>query len=232
MDEQQQLQQTEQAEEIILGGSRATLVWDESTDEAVEESVDTQEQTETDGSESTEASDIDLSMLDLPEEKTEETTEEDIRTAPGYKEFSEDFKKFTGLELDKAVELIGELQTYKQQQVIDTQKRQLETAWGVSGSEFDARLAQVQERFTKYPPELQARLDNPEGAQLIWAKIQQEQVAKSNSKKVPQLQKGSKATAQSSKYLFTRQQIAQMNNAEYTKNAQKIAYAYQNGLVK
>lgn len=231
--EQTQQTQEQQAEELVLGGARATLVWDEDTGEATgeDDAPGSQEQTETDDSGSTDTPDIDLSMLDLPEDKqTEEKAEEEITKAPGYQEFSEDFKKFTGLELNKAVELINELQSYKQQQLIDNQRNQLQTAWGIAGKDFDTRLQQVQERFAKYPPELQVRLDNPEGAQLIWAKIQQEQTSK--QKQIPQLQKGSKSTAAKSNHLFTRQQISKMSDSEYSANAAKIAYAYANGLVK
>lgn len=209
----------------LIRPSMAQLVSDApSSDEELQQQEDSLSDEEKD------LESLDLSALDLPQEESKQ----EPQTTPEYKKFEEDFKKYLGLDLKEAIQTVQELQSFKQQQIIDSQKQQLKQTWGVSDDEFDYRMKLVLDRFSKYSPDMQARLDNLEGAQLIWAKIQQEQLRSKSNKQVPSLDKATTTIPNpgSNKYLFTREQIAKMSNDEYARNADKIAYAFANGLVK
>lgn len=176
-------------------------------------------------------SDVDLSMLDLPAEPQptqQQQPEQQSQPDAEFESFSQQFQKYTGVDFKSAVNLMQEMQQFKAQQVVQQQESQLQQVWGVQGEEYTQRINAVRERFAKYPKDLQAKLDNVEGAQLIWAKLQQEQAL---GKSVPSLDRGAPAPRQT-KYMYTEQQILKMSNDEYAKNAQRIAYAWQNGLVQ
>lgn len=172
----------------------------------------------------TEFNEEDLSFLDAPKV---EPTQNDPTTDEGFTAFGEQFKKYTGVDFKQAVDMLSELQQTKQQQVVQQQVTNLQNTWGVDSAETDRRLALIRQRFQKYPPQLQAQLDNEEGARLIWAKLQME-----SQTQVPQLDRASNRTATaSSKWMYTQSQITGMDNDTYRKEADRISYAYQNGLV-
>ena len=81
---------------------------------------------------------------------------------------------------------------------------------------------------------MKAKLDGIEGAKLIWAKIQQEESAKTTRTDVPQFERTRSVgvTGAGVKPQFTKAEIAAMDDATYAKNADAIFYAYANGLVQ
>ncbi|MBD2200155.1 MULTISPECIES: hypothetical protein [Calothrix] len=169
----------------------------------------------------------DLSYLDLPQE-INNVNEPPQYSTPEFKQFNEQFKQYAGVDFKEAVNMVQELQAFKQQQTVNSQLNTLKQEWGVDDKEVTQRLELIRERFVKYPPQLQAQLDNPEGAKLIWAKLEQERQVSS----VPQLDRGRRTTPGSNtKYLFSKSQIDKMSDSEYRQNANKIMYAYANGLV-
>jgi hypothetical protein len=180
----------------------------------------------------------DLSELDLPEQQPQaEPTAEaapELPDSPEAKKFAEDFKKYLGFDVTELQTGVKELQQYREQIAQEKAKvdqdRQLDALskeWGLDRTELDNRMTQVVERFNQYPPEMQQRLDNLEGAKLIWAKIEQEQ----GQNKVPQFQKSGSRVTTGKKFLFTQSEIANMPNDEYQRNADRIVHAYKQGLV-
>ena len=184
----------------------------------------------------------DLSELGEPEVKPEETKEEPVQEeglglpdTPEAKKFAEDFKQYLGFDISELRTGVQELQTYRQQLEQERQQAaqqqemsKLQKEWGLEQGEFDTRLNAVIERFNKYSPEMQARLDSVEGAKLIWAKLEQE--AKDSG--VPAFQKSSSGAVSGGKQpMFTRTEIASMSKEEYSRNADRILKAYQLGLV-
>jgi hypothetical protein len=186
-----------------------------------------------------------MEELDLPEDLGVDTSEkEDVPELPDTeeaKQFAKQFQEYLGISVE---EFRNAAQDYKKtieyvNQVRAEQERnkamaELSQEWGVDSNEVQSRLEKVQERFNKYPEEMQNRLDNLEGAKLIWAKIQAEQQAK-EQKQVPEFQR-SKTAGQAPKagqqIKFTKEQIAKMTPEEYEANNEEIIEAYRLGLVR
>lgn len=218
--------------DLTIQPRRATINWD--TELSSESEPSEQASQPANDSSVEKVGDIDLSVLDLPEQEQaqQETDEPELPSEPEYIQFAEGFKKYTGVDFQQALGLMQELQQFRAEQVVSQQRSELQSAWGISGSEFEERLSLVNERFARYDDNIRAQLNSPQGAQLIWAKIQQEQQQRTQ-KNVPALDRSNnKVTGGSDKYLYTRQQIAKMSNDEYSKEAGRIQYAYANGLVK
>lgn len=179
-----------------------------------------------------------LEELELPSqpEKQDKPEEEklDIPDSPEAKKFAEDFRQYLGFDIDELRSGMKELQqlrqeAFEQQQraVQEREMNKLREEWGIDQGTFDQRMKQVVERFGAYPPEMQKRLDNLDGARLIWAKLEQEQA----KQPVPQFQKSSGRTSVGTQPMFTKSEIDKMSSAEYAKNADKILKAYRLGLV-
>ena len=173
-------------------------------------------------------SDVDLSFLDLPSEAPKETQQAQAdQNTPEFKAFAEQFKQFSGVEFQEAINTLNDLRGYRQAQIIAEQKRNLQQAWGVDEQVLNQRLQLVQERFNKYPKAMQAQLDNEEGARLIWAKLQLEQ----QDNTPPKMDRAKATVPASGKYMFSESQIQKMSDTEYKQNVDRITYAYKNGLV-
>ncbi len=227
----EELQDNSQEETYVVEPSRAEYYWDEES-ETLEDAPEEGEPNPV-SAEGEKTEDIDLSMLDLPEEKVEEQALPDPVDDAGFAAFASQFQKYTGVDFKEAISTFSELQQFRVQQKVESEKSELMQAWGVSGTDFEARLSEVKERFAKYTPEMQTKLNNPQGAQLIWAKIEQERGTK-KTKEVPALDRGRKSAPASGKsqYDYTRAQISAMSNEEYAKNANRIAAAFAAGRVK
>jgi hypothetical protein len=106
----------------------------------------------------------------------------------------------------------------------------LQKSWGVDSAEYETRMTAVRAAFQKLPEAMQDALDNTQGAQMIWAMIQQGSPAKAA---VPAVEKSSGAKAQSSgkTHMFTQSEINRMSDADYAKNIKAIEQAYALGLV-
>ena len=186
----------------------------------------------------------DLSELDLPTEQPKtETTESapepqqeelGLPDTPEAKKFAEDFKQYLGFDVTELKQGIAELNQYRtqlqQERAAQAQQKEmtaLQQEWGLEKDAFDGRMNQIVERFKKYSPEMQKRLDTVEGAKLIWAKIEQE----SKGNNVPAFQRNSTVTPGGKKYLFSTSEISNMSSDEYARNSDRILKAYQLGLV-
>jgi hypothetical protein len=133
------------------------------------------------------------------------------------------------------------MQQFQQmQQVIaqQQQQQQLSTLRQEWGDGFDSIMPEIAQRFAALPPQMQASLDNLEGARLIYAQLMQEKGAK--GPQVPQAQPPrydraatpSQNLQRQQEPQFTKDQIRSMSESDYVKNQAAISYAYQNGLVR
>lgn len=177
-----------------------------------------------------------LEELDIPEQQPQAEPTQPSLELPDTEEakkFAQDFKEYLGFdisELRSGVDELRQAREYIAQQKAQTERQsamqELSTEWGIPPEEADMRLQAVVERFNKYPPEMRQRLDNLEGAKLIWAKIEQE----SQASGVPKFQK-STGYSVGQKYQFTKSEIDSMTRDEYYRNQDKITQAYALGLV-
>ena len=180
----------------------------------------------------------DLSWLSAP---TKPTADESIGTqlpdTPEAKKFASDFQQYLGFsveELRAGIQEMQQMRTHFAQvqsnAAIQRQERELSESWGISGDALKDRLDLVRERFAKLPPEMQSRLDNPEGAKMIWARLQQEE----QQSGIPVFQKSTglgMSNAGGKKPQFTRSQIQRLTPQQYERYAPQILQAYQQGLV-
>lgn len=182
-----------------------------------------------------------LDELDLPTQQPQATPTQEQQVKPELpdteeaRKFAKDFKEYLGFditELRTGMEELNQLrQSIREQEVAkvhQTEMQTLQKEWGVDESEFDGRMNRILERFQKYSPDMQKRLDNLEGAKLIWAKLQQEDMTNN----VPQFQSSSAKTNGGKKPMFTKAEIKGMSREEYERNADAILKAYKLGLVQ
>lgn len=147
-----------------------------------------------------------------------------------HAEVNEYIKSVVGVPLDELAPLLADLGGFVNQQRLEQQQSQLQQVWGDA---YEDNYAQVVERFAKLPPNVQADYDNVQGAQLIWALIQQEQGVTTSSIPTPPTfdRKGSGQARATAKYRFTQSEIEGMSRADYAKQVEAINEAYQTGLV-
>lgn len=134
----------------------------------------------------------------------------------------------------QAVQQFQQMQQVVAQQAAQQQMATLRQEWGDS---FDTVMPEISKRFAALPPQMQASLDNLDGARLLYAQIMQEKSAQGpqvpyaqppryDRPSVPQnLQKSQEPQ-------FTKEQIRSMSESDYIKNQSAISYAYQHGLVR
>lgn len=183
-----------------------------------------------------------LEELDLPGDvglPEQPVDVNELPDTPEAKKFAEDFQKYLGFSVDEfrqaskdyqqTIQYINQVRA--EQYKIQAQNT-LANDWGVDTTEVQSRLEKVKERFNKYPQDMQERLDNVEGAKLIWAKIEQEQGLQSNNTQVPQFQRSTQRTAPRQQPMFTQRELDNMSPDEYQRNADRILRAYQLGLVQ
>ena len=159
---------------------------------------------------------------------------------PEAQKFAEDFKQYLGFDVTELREGVQsfqqmqkEIQTYRAQKAVDKQLSDLKSEWKIDGADFDARMEKVVERFGKLPQGERDKFDSIEGTKFIWARIEQEERAKNDkSKSVPTFEKSRSKSTPGAKPVFTQAEIDGMSMEQYERNADKIAYAYANGLVK
>lgn len=178
----------------------------------------------------------DLSWLSPPADTPSES-QVGLPDTPEAKKFAADFQQYLGFSVDELRAGIQEMQQMRQHfsQVeinarVQRQQQELSEAWGISGDDLNDRLDIVRERFSKLPPEMQSRLDNPEGAKLIWARLQQEE----QQTGIPVFQRSTglgMSNAGKPKPQFTRSQIQRLSPQQYERYAPQILQAYQQGLV-
>lgn len=222
-----------QEDNVVIQTSTATVNYDALAPEQqldINSEVDT---TDTDAQVEPELSEEDelLKLLDSDEE-TDESDSEEPETPEDDKDddfeakFEQHFEKTFGMKPEDAVMLVQELVQERVDREVRGQLTELKTVWGTDDNETQQRLEAVREVYNTLSPENQVKFNNVKGAQVIWNKI-------AASGKAPKVLKGKSATPTKSqpKAMFTQKQIDAMPIAEYEQNAQRIAYAYANGLV-
>lgn len=171
-------------------------------------------------------------------EQPEQPTTFDIPDDENAKRFKESFEKYLGFPLE-------DLKTYSEQFRQQQEKLQqieavnyhnssiqtLAKEWNVDFNQAEGRLNQIKERFQQYNPDMQKRLDNLEGAKLIWSRLELE---RSQRGQVPQFQRSSSMSqvGNANEFMFTESQLDNMSKEEYERNADRIYQAYAMGLVQ
>jgi len=179
---------------------------------------------------------VDLSFLDLPlqtadaQAQVAETPVQELSDDESVK-FAKQFEKVFGIPPQAAAQQFQQLAEYRAQQGVQEQLGSLKKAWNVTDDEVSQRLKQVTERFNKYPKDLQGRLDNTEGAQLIWAKIQMEQQGQNANVKTPTLDRSTSPSGSTGAKTVTKQQLAALSPEEWKANEAQILQLYATGRV-
>lgn len=180
-----------------------------------------------------------LSLDDLNIEEEETASVEEVNQEPtkpvGYEDFAKQFKQYLGIDLEQAKLMVAELQGFRVQTLVEKQQAQLQSKWGEHYSE---RFEQVKEYYSKLSPEKQRALDNVEGAELIWAKIEQQnqRVQQSRTPQVPNFVSGRTTSAQSrtnsgNKAVLQYSDILNMSPSEYRARQAEIQAAFDEGRV-
>lgn len=178
-----------------------------------------------------------VSLEDLDSEDEPAKTVEPVKEEQpvGYEQFASDFKKYIGVDLNGAKQMLAELQAFRVQTIVEKQQGVLKSKWGDA---YDERFAQVTEYFQKLSPAKQQALDNPEGAELIWAKISADTQKQESSKqpKVPNFVSGKTTTttnrsATNSKQVLNYSDILAMSPKEYRSRQKEIQLAFEEGRV-
>jgi hypothetical protein len=178
---------------------------------------------------------LDLSFLDLPTEPVQADAEvvaqADEALDPEDAKFKKQFEKAFGIPVEDAIKQFAEVQAVRQQQAVDKQLSDLKKAWGVDDATVASRLTEVQARFAKYPQSLQASLDNPEGAQLIWAKLVME---RGGQRQTPTtgLDRSSTTPGRGAKKMVTQAQLDALTPQEWAANSEQIAALYAAGRIQ
>lgn len=191
----------------------------------------------------------DTDLIELPDldaetpDEEEETPEEDDKPLTLDEKFTEYFTKQTGVEVQEFAEIVkavrdvfkevggadnlreglAELKNVRIAQQIIAQQDELAKMWDVDVNEVKSRLAEIKPYFEKLPKKDRPLYDNPKGADVLWRSIQANGAKTKSTKSSP--------NSSGKRYLFTQQQIDAMSADEYRQNADKITYAYTNGLV-
>jgi hypothetical protein len=170
---------------------------------------------------------------------------------PDFVKFTEQFKRYAGVDFKEAVSEIQESRSFRQQQSTKTQEKQLQQVWEVPDNEFEYRINVVREEWNKLPPQEQQKImyrtgyDEIGAASIVWNTIQQREPAANDvnsifnqpqvQAQVPQLDRNSTAPGvqgkQQSRFRFTQSQIDQMSQEDYNRNADAISQAYATGQV-
>lgn len=168
-----------------------------------------------------------------------EVTTFDLPNDENATKFKQAFEKYLGFPLEdlktysqQYAQAVGELQRIRGEQNYTNSVNQLAQNWGVDTATAEGRLDQIQKRFALYSKDMQARLDNVEGAKLIWSRLEAERQARENS--IPQFQSSRAGFVpnNNNNWMFSESQLDAMSPEEYERNADKIFQAYQLRLVK
>lgn len=146
------------------------------------------------------------------------------------------FQQYTGVNRQDFLAGVQQLQGLPQiQQQVQAQTRdaQLATLQQELGAQFSTVMPQIAQKFAQLPPQMQAALDNIEGARLLYAQIQQEQgLGAPSAPKFDRPQNFSSFKPGAQDPSFTKDQIRSMSDADYERNQSAISYAYSKGLVR
>ena len=173
-----------------------------------------------------------------PQQPTPAPTTFELPDDDNAKAFKSAFEKYLGFPLEDLKTYAQQYQqsqeAIKQLQAQNYERNSVQALaqeWGVDYTTAQSRLNSVKERFNQYDQNMQARLDNLEGAKLIWSRLELERNQKSQ---IPQFQRSSSMSniGTANEFMFTEKQLDSMSPDEYAQNADRIYQAYAMGLVK
>lgn len=170
------------------------------------------------------ATDAAAEAEELPTAQEEATTEDEAADDEEASPFAVEFEEAFGMKPTEAVELVQELQGFRQE-------LSLMREWGVNPGEFDTRMQQVKEFYGTLPETEREQFNSVEGAKVIWQHLQ---------KNAPQIQQTRTARTRNTtrpapaaaKVDFIRKaDILKMDEATYQANLPAITKAYREGRV-
>lgn len=166
---------------------------------------------------------VEVEPTDEPEveaEETESTQEEE--NSP----FAAQFESTFGIKPNEAIELVNNLQAFRDEQT-------LMRHWQVDPTAYDERMQKVKEFYNTLPEDGREQFNTVEGATVIWEHLQKTGVVKA-PQETNSSSRRSRVSRQPQKpaYDYTRADILSMSDAEYKKQLPKITEAYRNGRVK
>lgn len=154
------------------------------------------------------------------EEPVAEETQED--SSP----FAAQFESTFGIKPNEAVELVNNLQAFRDEQT-------LMRHWQVDPTAYDERMQKVKEFYNTLPVDGREQFNTVEGATVIWEHLQKTGVVKPPQETNSRTTKSRLARQpQKPAYDYTRADILSMSDAEYKKQLPRITEAYRNGRVK
>lgn len=167
-----------------------------------------------------------ITTFDLPDDANASKFKQAFETYLGFP--LEDLKTYS----QQYQSAITELRQIRQDQYYNSAVNQLASAWGIDTATAEGRIDQIQQRFSQYSDEMRSRLDNVEGAKLIWARLESEAQQRQNA--VPQFQRsrGGTPLPNDNNWMFSEKQLDAMSPEEYERNSDKIYQAYKLRLVK
>jgi hypothetical protein len=154
------------------------------------------------------------------EEPTEETEVEETEEAVG---FDAEFESRFGIKPEEAATVIQELQNFRNEMSLMRQ-------WGVSASEYDARMTSVKEFYSSLPEEGREQFNSPEGAVAIWNHLSAN-APKTTKRSGNKVRGAVNSTPAPPKFDYKRSQINAMDTTTLQKNWSSINKAYLNGRI-
>lgn len=177
-----------------------------------------------------EVSETPVSVEAQPATTEPETEEETVYAEETQEEnnspFASQFESTFGIKPNEAIELVNNLQAFRDEQT-------LMRHWQVDPTAYDERMQKVKEFYNTLPEDGREQFNTVEGATVIWEHLQ-----KTGAVKPPQETNSSSRRSRVSRqpqkpaYDYTRADILSMSDAEYKKQLPRITEAYRNGRVK
>ncbi len=159
---------------------------------------------------------------ELPEAQEPEQEEEEDGSA-----FAVEFEQEFGMKPAEAVQLVQELQGFRQE-------LSLMREWQVSPTEYDSRLSQVKEFYGTLPEGEREKFNSPEGAKAIWNHLVKQGQA-TNERSPNSTRRAArgvrKTTSTPVQEIIKRSDILSMDEATYQRSLPAITKAFREGRV-
>ena len=157
-----------------------------------------------------------------PETEEETVDTEETQDSP----FASQFESTFGIKPNEAIELVNNLQAFRDEQT-------LMRHWQVDPTAYDERMQKVKEFYNTLPEDGREQFNTVEGATVIWEHLQKTGAVKP-TQETNSSSRRSRLARQPQKpaYDYTRADILSMSDAEYKKQLPRITEAYRNGRVK
>ncbi len=161
---------------------------------------------------------------ELPEAQEPEQEEEEEEDGSA---FAVEFEQEFGMKPAEAVQLVQELQGFRQE-------LSLMREWQVSPTEYDSRLSQVKEFYGTLPEGEREKFNSPEGAKAIWNHLVKQGQA-TNERSPNSTRRAArgvrKTTSAPVQELIKRSDILSMDEATYQRSLPAITKAFREGRV-